>query len=374
MRIEADAAKIAANTRAIVRLCAAHHMEVVGVSKCVRSDPAIVSAMLSGGVRIIGESRLANIRGIRQAGIDCEVMLLRLPAISEAREVVLLADYSINSEERVLRALSSAAVSAGHSHGVLLFIETGDRREGVMAEGAADLCRLVADLPGLHLAGVATGLNCLCGVLPTTENQEAFAELVRELQRDLGLTFPMVSAGHTGNLHLVMKGHVPPCFNQLRVGGAILFGADSTTGADLPAPFRDAFKIYAEVIELKEKPSTPDGKVDIDAFGRIHAWPDLGVRRRAILSMGELDAGVEFMKPSLAGTFVVGASSDHLVVDVTDAAAPVRVGDELEFVASYQAIAYGWSSCNATRTVVWRGEQVPELSSQSHYRGPRWRR
>jgi predicted amino acid racemase len=351
MRVVADTAKIAANTEAIVRLCAGHDIDVVGVSKCVRGEPEIVKAMLQGGVRIIGESRLVNIRRIREAGIECAVMLLRLPALSEAEDVVHLAQYSLNSEAEVIRALSAAAIASGRRHGVLVSVETGDRREGVMPEEAAALCRLVLDLPGLDLAGVATSLNCLCGVLPTVENQEAFAQLVESLQQDLGLEFPMVSAGHTGNLHLVMKGQVPACFNQLRIGEAILFGTDTTTDADLPTPYRDAFKIYAEVVELKEKPSAPGGEVGVDAFMRVHEWPDLGLRRRATLSMGELDAGVQFMRPTLAGTFVVGASSDHLVVDVTDAAVPIRVGDELEFVASYNAIAYGWSSCYATRRV-----------------------
>jgi ornithine racemase len=351
MRIVADAAKIAANTQAVVELCSAHHMSVVGVSKCVRAEPEIVRAMLSGGVSIIGESRLTNIYRLKEAGIQCEVMLLRLPALSEALDVVRLADYSLNSEAEVIRALSTAAVALQRRHGVLVFVETGDRREGALRKETAALCRLVLDLPYLSLVGVATGLNCLCGVLPTVENQEAFARDVEDLQQELGLRFSMVSAGHTGNLHLVMKGQVPDCFNQLRVGGAILFGTDTTTGFELPTPFRDAFKIYAEVIEVKNKPSAPEGEVGVDAFMRIHEWPDLGVRRRAILSMGELDAGVQFMRPSLPGSFVVGGTSDHLVMDVTDAAAPVRVGDELEFVASYAAIAYGWSSRYSTCTV-----------------------
>ena len=352
MRMIANAAKISANAAAVVQLCAAHHMSVVGVSKCVRGEPEIVRAMLRGGVSIIGESRVANIRRIRDAGIECEIMLLRLPALSEAEDVVRLAQYSLNSEAEVVKALSAAAVASGRHHGVLVFMETGDRREGVMPEDAAALCRLVMGLPGLELTGVATCLNCLCGVFPTAENQEAFAQQVEGLQRELGLRFPMVSAGHTGNLPLAMKGHVPDCFNQLRVGGAILDGRDDTSGTDLPSPHRDAFKIYAEVIELKDKPSAPEGEVGRDGFTlKVREWPDLGVRRRAILSMGELDAGVQFMRPSRRGISVVGASSDHLVVDVTDADIPIRVGDELEFVASYAAIAFGWSSRYATCTV-----------------------
>jgi predicted amino acid racemase len=351
MRIVADTTKIAANTAAIVRLCQAQHINVVGVSKCVRGEPAIVRAMLSGGVGIIGESRLSNIRRIREAGIGCEVMLLRLPALSEVEDVVDLAQYSLNSEAEVVRALSAAAVAAGQRHGVLVSVETGDRREGVVPEDAEALCRQVLDLPGLYLAGVATTLNCLCGVLPTVENQEAFARTVEGLQEKLGVRFSMVSAGHTSNLRFVMKGQVPDCFNQLRVGGAILFGTDSGTDVGLPTPYRDAFTIYAEIIELKEKPSAPEGEVGIDAFRRVHEWPNLGVRWRAILSMGELDAGVQFMWPSLSGAFVVGASSDHLVVDVTDTTVPIKVGDELEFVASYTAIAYGWSSYYATHII-----------------------
>jgi len=58
--------------------------------------------------------------------------------------------------------------------------------------------------------------------------------------------------------------------------------------------------------------------------------------------MVELDEGVQFMRPTLQGTFVVGATSDHLVVDVTDAPT-VKLGEKLDFVASHTAIAYSWA-------------------------------
>lgn len=351
MRIVADAAKIAANAAAVVRLCAAHDVDVIGVSKCVRGEPEIVAAMVSGGVGIVGESRLANIQRIRDAGIGCEVMLLRLPALSEVEDVVRCAEYSFNSEAEVVRALSLAAVAAKRRHGVLVAVESGDRREGTMPGDAAALCRLVMDLPGLFLAGVATNLGCLCGVLSSAESQAAFARRVADLQEELDYRFPMVTAGNTADLQFLLNGEMPASFTHLRLGEAILFGVDSVMNIKLPATHTDTFRIYAEVIEVKEKPSTPDGEVATDAFMRVHSWPDLGVRRRAVLSMGELDAGVQFMCPSLAGSFVVGASSDHLVLDVTDADLPVEVGDELEFIASYTAIAYGWSSRYSTCAV-----------------------
>jgi ornithine racemase len=351
MRIEVDCERIRRNAEALVAFCDGHGIELVGVSKCVCGEPEIVRAMLAGGCAMIAESRLDNVRRIRDAGIDADILMLRLPALSEIDDVVALTQVSLNSEEATVCALSTAAVRQGRTHRVLVIIESGDRREGVMPEDAAAFCRLVLELPGLELEGVASSLNCLCGVLPTPENQRAFVNLAEQLEAELGLRFRTVSGGHTGNLHLVMEGAMPERVTQLRVGEGILFGTDVTTNVRLPTPFIDTFKVFAEVIEVKDKPSAPDGECGIDAFMRTHEWPDLGVRRRAILALGEVDVNVPFIRPVRSDVSIVNASSDHLVVDVSEADPPVEMGDELEFDAEYTAIAYGWSSRCATRVV-----------------------
>lgn len=351
MRIVADCDKIRANARATVDFCAEHGVEVACVTKSVCGEPEIVRAVLAGGVRLVAESRIDNVRRIRDAGIDCDILMLRLPALSEADEVVALTQCSLNSEPLVLRALSDAAVRQGRTHDVIVIIESGDRREGVMPQDAADVCRLVLGLPGLDLAGVASSLNCLCGVMPTVENQRAFAELVEALERELGITFRVVSGGHTNNLQYVMSGDIPDRVNQLRIGEGIVFGTDVVSRVKLPSPYGDTFKVYAEVIELKDKPSAPDGPIGPDAFMRTHEWPDLGVRRRAVLALGEIDVSVDFLKPAHKGVTMVGASSDHTVVDVTEADPPVALGDELELDAEYTAIAVGWSSTCTTKIV-----------------------
>jgi len=351
MRIVADCDKIRANAKAIVEMCAGHGISVAAVTKSVCGEPEIVRAILAGGVEMIAESRVDNVRRIREAGIECPILMLRLPALSEVDDVIALSQYSLNSEPLVLRALSEAAVRQDRTHGVVVIIESGDRREGVMPEDAADVCRLVLDLPGLELAGVAASLNCLCGVMPTVENQRAFADLVESLERQLGLRFGIVSGGHTNNLQFAMRNEIPERVTQLRVGEGIIFGTDLVSGIQLPSPHRDTFKVYAEVIELKDKPSAPDGPIGPDAFMRTHEWPDLGVRRRAILAMGEIDLDVSFLKPAHPGVTMVGASSDHTVVDVTDADPPLALGDEVEFDAEYTAIAVGWSSTCTTKIV-----------------------
>jgi predicted amino acid racemase len=351
MRIEVDCEKIRANAAAVTGLCARHGIEVAGVTKCVCGEPEVARAMLAGGCTMLADSRLDNVARMRDAAIEAPILLLRLPALSEVADVVRLCDLSLVSEVETARALSAAAQAQGKTHEVILMVESGDRREGVMPEDAVAACREVLALPGVHLAGFGTSLNCLCGVLPTPENQRAFADLVERVEGELGVQFRLVSAGHSGNLHLVQSGHVPARFNHFRVGEAILTGTDFSTWADLPMPYMDTFKVYAEVIEVNDKPSAPDGKVGPDAFMEVHEWPDLGVRRRAIVALGEIDLRTSSLKPMRRGVTLVGASSDHLVLDVAEADPPVKLGEELGFDTLYPAVSTGWASSCTTKVV-----------------------
>jgi ornithine racemase len=360
MRIVADLEKISANARVVAALCARHGVSVAAVTKCVGGEPAIVRAILAGGVTTIADSRLDNVRRIRGAGIDCDVLLLRLPALSEVDEVVTLTTGSMNSEPGVLHALSRAAVRAGRTHEVIVIVEWGDRREGVMPDEAAALCRLAVQLPGLELAGVACNLNCLCGVLPTPANLGGFAAFVERLEHELELRFSTVSGGHTTCLRFLDVGCLPRRVDHLRVGEGILFGRDSICDVPLPGAHTDTFTAWAEVIEVAAKPSAPEGETGPDAFMRVREWPDLGVRRRAVLAMGETDVSVSWLTPTRPGVQIVGASSDHTVVDVTDADPHVEVGDELEFAADYVAVAVGWASRNARRAFAQGGHAASD--------------
>jgi ornithine racemase len=300
--------------------------------------------MLAGGVAQLADSRLSNVQRMRDAGIDADVLLLRLPLLSEAEDVVTLTQYSLNSEIDAVRALSRAAKSLGRRHGVVLMVETGDRREGVMPEDAVATATDMASLPCIDLVGVGTNLSCIGGVLCTRENQQLVVDVAEQVEQALGGTLHWVSGGHTGSLPWVMRGALPPRINHLRIGEAILIGTEQSTSCELPIPHRDAFTVFAEVIELKTKPSLPEGPIGPDAFMNIPHWEDLGPRRRAILAIGEHDLRTNCLLPVRTGVSIVGASSDHLVVDVSEADPPVQLGEELEFNVLYAAMATAWAS------------------------------
>ena len=352
MRIEVDCERLRRNTETIVKMCAAHNVEVVGVTKACLGHPDVARAMLAGGVSMLAESRLDNVRRLRAAGIGADVMLLRLPALSEVDQVVQLAQVSLHTQVETVRALSRAAQAHGVTHQVILMVETGDRREGVMPERALEVARGMVGLPHVELAGIGTNVTCIGGVLPTRENTQRLLDVAEEIERALRFQFRIISAGNSATLALILRGEMPPRATQLRIGGAILIGEVDSTG-DWPSaiPHQDAFSVAAEVIEVETKPSLPEGPVAPNAFGQIPQWEDLGLRRRAILALGRQDVQVEGLLPRRPGVTIVGASSDHLVVDVTEAKPPVRLGDELEFRPLYGAVATAMASRTATQVV-----------------------
>jgi predicted amino acid racemase len=350
MRIEVDCARLKRNTEACVKLCEPHGIEVIGVTKACCGHPDVARAILAGGAGKLGESRLSNVRRLREAGIDAEIMLLRLPTISEADEVVRLTQVSLNSQVETVRVLSQAASAHGITHRVILMVETGDRREGVMPDQALEVARGMVGLSNIELIGMGANTTCIGGVLPTRENTQLLVDVAERLERKLGIQFQTISAGNSASLALLLRDEMPARANQLRIGGAIMIGEVDSTG-DWPdaLPHQDAFTVTAEVIEVETKPSVPEGKLAPNAFGDIPQWPDLGLRKRAILALGRQDIQIENMIPKRPGVHILDASSDHLVLDVTEASPPVHLGEELEFRPLYGAVATGMASAVATQ-------------------------
>ncbi len=101
---------------------------------------------------------------------------------------------------------------------------------------------------------------------------------------------------------------------------------------------RDAFHLTVELLEVKVKPSMPIGETGLDAFGQRPTFIDMGDRLRGIGNVGREDVIVEGLEPVTAGIQVLGASSDHLVLDLTEADPRPEIGDLIDFRMSYGAM------------------------------------
>ena len=336
-RVEIDLAGIRHNARNIVRRCREHGIRVTGVTKGACGHPAIARAMLEGGVWRLADSRLLNLERLRNAGITAEMVLIRIPMPSEVPHVPEVADSSLNSEIETIRALGDRAASLGKTHGIVLMVDVGERREGVMPERVMDISREIVRTRGVRLEALGTNVACFNAVLPTRKNVQIVVDLAREVGRDLGIEVG-VSGGNTATTVLLDREEMPDGVTELRIGEGILLGTDISNDRRIPGAFPDTFILAAQVVELQEKPSMPEGETGYDAFGLRPAFVDRGTRRRAIVAVGKQDVEVSGLTPVDRGIEIVGASSDHLVLDVDDAEKDIRLGDIIRFSVNYPAM------------------------------------
>ena len=69
-----DLDKIEHNARSVAALCRQHAIEVTGVTKGACGHPAVAKAMLRGGVASIADSRLRNLKRLRDAGVAANML------------------------------------------------------------------------------------------------------------------------------------------------------------------------------------------------------------------------------------------------------------------------------------------------------------
>lgn len=334
-----DLDRIARNAAVVCAKARAAGISVFGVTKGTCGMPQVARAMLRGGVAGIAESRFENIDRLRRSGIACPIMLLRSPPPMRLEALVRHVDISLQSEMSVLREISRVAVRLERVHDVILMIDLGDLREGIWPNDLVATAEQVADLRGVRIAGVGTNLTCFGAIVPDTGNMARLVACAYQVESIARHPLDWVSGGNSSSLPLLLSGNMPAGINQLRIGEAILQGGrDTFRDAPWDALDRDAFLLTGQLIEVKIKPSIPIGTSGVDAFGRRPAFVDEGDRVRGIANIGREDVHVEGLIPTNPGVRVLGASSDHLVLDLTEAVPPLQVGEAVGFRMDYGAL------------------------------------
>lgn len=342
-RLEISLDKIRHNTEILVRMCRRGGIRVTGVTKVFCGHEVIAEAMVAGGVNEIADSRITNLKRLRD--IKLPKVLLRLPMISLASEVVEYADISLNSEIETIRALSAEACLKEKDHKVILMFDLGDLREGIIDQ--TEMLRTVAatlELERIILAGIGTNLTCYGGVIPTKENLTRLVELKITIERSFDIDLEIVSGGNSSSLHLIEEGMMPDGINQLRLGESIVLGRETAYGQQIIGTYDDCFKLIAEIIEIRDKPSIPVGELGLDSFGNYPSFVDKGIRKRAICAIGKQDIVPESIVPDDGDIVILSASSDHLILDVTECQRAYKVGGLVSFKLTYGGILSSMTS------------------------------
>ena len=352
-----DLHKLRTNIEKIQNMCRSQGVEIAGVIKGCTGLLPCAEQFERAGCAFIASSRLEQLEPLREAGIQAPLMMVRIPMLSEAEDVVRICDYSLNSEVEVLKALNVQARLQDREHNVILMADCGDLREGFWdKDEMVEVAQMVEnDLRNLHLAGVGVNVGCYGSIVATAEKLQELVDVAERIEEKIGRELEIISGGATSSLMRVIDGDLPPRINMLRVGEGILLAYDlpHLYGYELEGTYEDTFRLRAEVIEVKDKPSHPVGEIGYDAFGHQVQYEDRGIRRRALLGIGKCDYGdPDELVCCLEGAEVLGASSDHTILDIQDVKQNIKVGDVIEFVVKYSTLVYLTNSNNIEKVYI----------------------
>ncbi len=363
-RLEIDLYKIHHNARTLVERLAHRGVSVTGVTKATLGSSAIAGAMLRAGVSALGDSRIENIETMRRACVPASMTLIRSPMLSTADRVVTYADVSFNTELDVINSLSSAAQKVRRSHGIVLMIELGDLREGIMPDDLADTVRETLRFPNIVLKGIGTNLACRSGVSPSARNMAELSALADSIEAAFDVTLDIVSGGNSANLPWALSGADTGRINNLRVGESILLGREPLHRKPIDGLYTDAITLIGEVIESKVKPSQPWGEIAQTAFGEMPLATERRLISQTILALGRQDTDPDGLTPP-AGIEVFGASSDHLIVE-----SDLSPGDEITFQLNYSALLRAMTSPFVAKVVKDRADTLPSAQVMSTTESP----
>ena len=195
----------------------------------------------------------------------------------------------------------------------------------------------------LGLVGLGTNLACFRGVCPTQQLVAEFSDLAKQVQQESGAELDIITAGNSSSLSLLLDDNFTPMSNCYRIGETILLGRKVPGGSKFALTNVDTFTLVAEVIEVKEKPTAASGSRAENAFGEERQLINKGARKRAILAVGRQDISPQGLIPINEGVTIEGASSDHLVLDVTEAEG-IGLGTEIKFRLQYGALLRAMTS------------------------------
>lgn len=337
------------NAEVLCGLCAQNSISVAGIIKFSDGDLQVAGAYKDGGCKQLGVSRAKHLKPLKEAFPQTELLLTRSPTRGDLEDCARYADLSLHSDPDVLAVLNAEAEKWGATPGIILMMDVGDLREGVdNIPELVELAMLCESLSNLRLRGIGTNHACLNGILPTYENLSFLIEAAEAVEAAIGRQLEIISGGSSINLLLLRDGinQMPKRINHLRLGGTIANPMNIRMNRDLTFPGlrEDSVRLTAEIVEIHEKASAPKGVSTKNWAGQEVQQEDKGRRMRAILALGSQDVGdCATLIPVDEGVQIVGCSSDHTIVDVTDSGKIWKSGDTLTFKLRYANMLYAFT-------------------------------
>ena len=310
---------------------------VMPVIKVVAGDLKVAKIIDDCGFEYICDSRIENLKIYQN--LSAKKVLLRLPSISEIEDVITYSDLSLNSEVKTIISLNDAAKRHEKKYEIIFMFDLGDLREGAFyKDNFYEDIRTIINLDNIVLKGIGTNLTCYGGVVPSKNILNRLVKIKQDIENKFNIHLDIISGGNSSSVFLFGKNEIPEEVNSLRIGEAIFFGKETSYSTLIPNFNNQIFTLEAEIIECKTKPSFPDGEMSINSFGEKVEIEDKGLMKRAILAIGKQDVQLNNLFPIDKKIKIIGGSSDHLILDVTNT--NYEVGNIIEFDVNYPGLLH----------------------------------
>lgn len=339
--ITLDTAKLRENYEYLDRLFKQENINWAIVSKLLCGNITFLKELVALKPKQLCDSRVSNLRAIKKMAPEIETIYIKPPPARSIPELVKYADASFNTEFRTIELLSEESVRQNKVHKIYIMIEMGELREGVMRDDFIDFYEKVFTLPNIDVVGVGTNLSCLYGVLPNHDKLIQLSLYSQLVEARFNKKIPYVSGGSSVSIPLIFEKLLPHGINHFRVGETLYLGTDVYNDTTLPDMHNDVFMVYAEIIELIEKPTVPMGEMGTNVEGHSFDFSNDDFGRtsfRAILDLGLLDVESNHLKPTDESIAFVGSSSDMIVIDIGQNERHYKTGDLIELTPDYMGI------------------------------------
>ncbi|MBU1099302.1 MAG: alanine racemase [Bacteroidetes bacterium] len=354
--LKVDTKKIISNVKKLDKFLKSKNIQWSLITKMAMGDNIVLEKLLSDNylksLHSIGDARLSNLKTIKKISPNIETIYIKPPAIKFAKQVVECADISLNSSSRTIIELNKAAKALGKIHKVIVMIELGELREGVLRDKILSFYEKIFELENIHVIGLGTNLGCMYGIEPTYDKliQLSLYKMLLELKFEKKI--PLVSGGSSIALPIITK-KFPKEINHFRIGETAFHGINLQDGSRFRNLAIDAFDFSGEIIELERKENVPDGVISEANVGHAADYDENNIKFtfKAIVDFGSIDAEVSDLTLFDQTVKFVGTTSDMTVFDLGNNRNGYKVGDLLHFKPNYMATARLMNSKYITKTI-----------------------
>ncbi|MCH7400707.1 alanine racemase [Belliella kenyensis] len=308
------------------------------VSKLFCGNRTYLKELIDLGVKEIHDSRISNLAKVKEIDENVQTVYIKPVSKRNIPSMVKYADVSLNSELTTIQWISDESVKQGKKHKIIIMVETGDLREGVMGDHLVDFYAQIFELPNIEIIGLGTNLNCLNGVMPSADKLIQLSLYKQIIELKFNKKIPWVSAGTSVTIPLLLHKQLPKGVNHFRVGETLYFGVDLFEEKVIPGMHGDVFELYAEIIEMQEKPMLPTGSLAANPQGEVLSIDESLYGKssfRAILDIGLLDVDPKYLLAEDGEFEILGASSDMIILNLGLNPKDYKVGDTIKFGLKY---------------------------------------